>query len=185
MWLFFMLAWLGLLAVLAIFAQQAFGYDLARISASFSALPMPHRLTTGALLFMALSLIGATFFQTFRISHQDRSLRSLRKRLKRTREDVVVAHALQNHLDATVQHLIESDPREAVSSLQKKLTETEPRAVPQQGRNDSTDMQDQPAEIRRRQQDLRETVGKVAAERRAVEPVFTELRIVSVSSSGP
>lgn len=37
-------------------------------------------------------------------------------------------------------------------------------------------MHDQLAEIRRHQQALRETVGKVADQRRAVEPVFTEIR---------
>lgn len=89
---------------------------------------------------------------------------------------MVVAHVLQNHLDATVQHLIECDPRDAVSALHDKLGETERRALLQQGRNESADMHDQLAEIRRRQQDLRELVGKVAEQRRAVEPIFTEIR---------
>src|SRR6266702_3982663 len=172
MWLFFLVAWFALLAVIAVFAQQAFGYDVGHLPALFAGLPMPQRIATGALLAMALALIGAA---TLRLSRQDRRLQTLRDRLKKTREDVVVAHALQNHLDATVQHLIESDPREAVSALHDKLGETEQRALLQQGRNQSTDMHDQLAEIRRRQQGLREMVGKVAEQRRAVEPVFTEL----------
>lgn len=176
MWLFFVLVWLGLLAVIGVFAQQAFGYDFAHLSASFSALPLAQRYALGALSVMVLLLIGASVFQAYRLSRQDKSLKTLRDRLKNTREDVVVAHALQNHLDATVQHLIESDPREAVSSLEKKLSEIEQRAVLQQSRNQSTDMHDQLAEIRRRQQSLREMVGKVAAERRAIEPVFTEIK---------
>ena len=134
---------------------------------------MPQRIATGAILALGLALIGAS---AWRLSRQDRRLDTLRDRLKKTREDVVVAHALQNHLDATVQHLIESDPREAVSALHDKLGETEQRALLQQGRNESTDMHDQLAEIRRRQQGLREMVGKVAEQRRAVEPVFTEIR---------
>ncbi|MGY3394780.1 DNA repair exonuclease SbcCD ATPase subunit [Bradyrhizobium sp. USDA 3311] len=173
MWLFFLVAWFVLLAAIAIFAQQAFGYDVAHLPALFAGLPMPQRIATGALLAVALALIGAT---AFRVSRQDRRLVKLRDRLKKTREDVVVAHALQNHLDATVQHLIESDPREAVSTLHDKLGETEQRALLQQGRNESTDMHDQLAEIRRRQQGLREMVGKVAEQRRAVEPIFTEIR---------
>src|SRR6266702_3955702 len=173
MWLFFLVAWFVLLAAIAIFAQQAFDYDFGHLPALFSALPMPQRIAAGAMLAVALTLIG---FQAWRISRQDRRLSTLRDRLKKTREDVVVAHALQNHLDATVQHLIESDPREAVSALHDKLGETEQRALLQQGRNQSTDMHDQLAEIRRRQQGLREMVGKVAEQRRAVEPVFTELR---------
>ncbi|AWM00380.1 hypothetical protein [Bradyrhizobium amphicarpaeae] len=173
MWLFFLVAWVVLLAAIAFLAQQAFGYDIAHLPASFAALPMPQRIATGTIGTIALALIGAT---TWRLSRQDRRLDTLRDRLKKTREDVVVAHALQNHLDATVQHLIESDPREAVSALHDKLGETEQRALLQQGRNESTDMHDQLAEIRRRQQALREMVGKVADQRRAVEPVFTEIR---------
>ncbi|MCK1736957.1 hypothetical protein IVA79_24055 [Bradyrhizobium sp. 138] len=173
MWLFFLVAWLGLLAAVALLAQQALGYDIAHLPAWFAGLPVPQRIATGVIAALALALIGAS---AWRLSRQDRSLNTLRDRLKRTREDVVVAHALQNHLDATVQHLIESDPREAVSALHDKLGETEQRALLQQGRNQSTDMHDQLAEIRRRQQALREMVGKVADQRRAVEPVFTEIR---------
>lgn len=173
MWLFFLIAWFGLLAVIAVFTQQTFGYDVSHLPAWFAGLPVPQRIATGAILAVALALIGAT---AWRLSRQDRRLDTLRNRLKKTREDIVVAHALQNHLDATVQHLIESDPREAVSALHDKLGETEQRARHQQGRNESTDMHDQFAEIRRRQQALREMVGKVADQRRAVEPVFTEIR---------
>jgi DNA repair exonuclease SbcCD ATPase subunit len=173
MWLFFLVAWFVLLAAIAIFAQQALGYDAGHLPAWFGGLPVPQRIATGAILALALALIGAS---AWRLSRQDRRLDTLRDRLRKTREDVVVAHALQNHLDATVQHLIESDPREAVSALYDKLGETEQRALLQQGRNQSTDMHDQLAEIRRRQQGLRDMVGKVAEQRRAVEPVFTEIR---------
>ncbi|MCK1651075.1 hypothetical protein IVA88_06410 [Bradyrhizobium sp. 149] len=173
MWLVFLFAWFVLLAAIAIFAQQAFGYDVGHLPAWFGGLPVPQRVATGAILALALALIGAS---AWRLSRQDRRLDNLRDRLKKTREDVVVAHALQNHLDATVQHLIESDPREAVSALHDKLGETERRALLQKGRNESTDMHDQLAEIRRRQQELRDMVGKVAEQRRAVEPVFTEIR---------
>ena len=173
MWLFFLVAWVVLLAAIAFLAPQAFGYDITHLPAVFTGLPMPQRIAAGAILVVGLALISAA---TWRLSRQDRSLKTLRDRLKKTREDVVVAHALQNHLDATVQHLIESDPREAVSALHDKLGETEQRALLQQGRNQSTDMHDQLAEIRRRQQGLREMVGKVAEQRRAVEPVFTEIR---------
>ncbi|MDA9492169.1 hypothetical protein [Bradyrhizobium sp. CCBAU 11361] len=173
MWLFFLVAWFVLLAAIVLLVQQAFGYDLTHLPALLAGLPMSQRIATGALPAVALALIGAT---AWRLSRQDRRLGTLRDRLKKTREDVVAAHALQNHLDATVQHLIESDPREAVSALHDKLGETEQRARLQHGRNESTDMHDQLAEIRRRQQGLREMVGKVAEQRRAVEPVFTEIR---------
>ena len=176
MWQLFLLAWSGLLAVVAIFALQAFGYDFARISALYSALPANQRLATGAIAFMAISLIAATIVLAGRLSRQQGQLRLLRDRLKGTREDIVVAHALQNHFDAALQHLVDSDPEQAISSIQKRLADTEQQATSQAGRTEATDMQDQLGEIRRRQKHLRETVGEVAEKRRAIEPVFAELR---------
>lgn len=176
MWQLIVLAWLGILAAIAIFAQQVFGYDFARISALYSALPVNQRLATGAIAFMAISLIGAAIWLAGRTSRQDRQLRFLRDRLKGTRQDIVVAHALQNHFDAAVQHLIDSDPEAAISSLEKKLAGTEQQAISQHGRTEGTDIPDQLDDIRRRQQDIREKIGVVAEKRRAIEPVFAELR---------
>ena len=176
MWLFFVLAWVGLLVVIALFAQQAFGYDFARMSALYSALPAMQRLATGAIDFMAISLIGATIVQAYRIARQERNLNLLRGRLKGFRQDAVVAHDSQNHFDTAVQHLVDSDPEEAIASLQQKLTDTEQRAVLQRSRNEAADMPDRLDDIRRRQLALREMVGAVAEKRRVMEPVFGELR---------
>jgi len=176
MWLFFVLFWLGLLAVLAVVTQQAFGYDFARIPALFHALPPTQRFVTGALVFMILSLIAATIFQAYRITHQHRNLKSLRERIKGARHDTVVALGSQDHFDAAVQHLVDSDPEEAIASVEKRLIDTEQRAVLQHSHNEAADLADRVEEIRRRQHALREMVGAVADKRRTMEPVFGELR---------
>ncbi|MGM3293790.1 hypothetical protein, partial [Escherichia coli] len=87
MWLFFLVAWFVLLAAIAIFVQQAFGYDVAHLPAWFAGLPMPQRITIGAIVAIGLALIVAS---VWRLSRQDRRLDRLRERLKKTREDVVV-----------------------------------------------------------------------------------------------
>src|SRR3984957_16990959 len=176
MWLLFVVVWLGLLAVTAVFAEQAFGYDFTWISTHFAALPVGQRLVTGTVVAMAILLIGASMYQAIRLSRQEANLRLLRGRLKGARDDIVVAQGLQSHFDAVVEHLTESTPQEAISLLQKKLTDTEQRAALQQSRNDAADVQDQLDDIRRRQQALRETIGVVAEKRRVIEPVFAEIR---------
>lgn len=176
MWLLFVLAWLGVLAVVAVVAQQVFGYDSAHISALLLGLSPAQRLVAGAIAAMALSLIGASIFLAQRLSKQEGNLKLLRDRLKGAREDMVVAHGLQNHFDEVVQHLVESSPQEAISALQKRLTETERGVALQQSINEATDIQEQLDEIRRRQQVLRETVGEVAEKRRITEPVFAEIK---------
>jgi DNA repair exonuclease SbcCD ATPase subunit len=175
MWQLFMLVWLGLLAVLAVIAQQAFGYDSAKISALFLGLPIAERIVAGIVAVLALLLIGASIFWVRKITLQDKTLNRLRDRLKGAREGIVVAQGLQGHFDEVVQHL-ESSPQEAISSIQKKLGDAERRAALQQSRNDAADVKDQLDDIRRRQQALRETIGVVAEKRRVMEPVFAEIR---------
>ena len=167
MW-FPIVAWIVLLSASAFFLHATLGLDLAQISA----LPGPQRFAIGAIIFTTLSLIGSSGWQAYSLARQNKLLRD---RLKGLRQGTVVAHGSQNHFDAAVQHLIDSDPEEAISSLQAKLADTEQRAALQLGRSESVDMQDRLDDIRRRQQALRETIGVVAEKRRVIEPVFGEL----------
>jgi len=176
MWLVFVFAWVCFLALIAVVAQQAFGYDLGRISSHFLELPQAQRWAAGFIVVMAISLIGTSIFLSLRMSRQGESLKLLRARLKSARDDMVVAHGLQNHFDGVVQHLVDSTPQEAVAALQKRLTETEQKVALQQSQNEATDIEEQLDDIRRRQQALRETVGEVAEKRRVTEPVFAEIK---------
>jgi chromosome segregation ATPase len=121
-------------------------------------------------------LIGTSIFLSLRMSRQGESLRMLRARLKSAREDMVVAHGLQNHFDGVVQHLVDSTPQEAIAALQQRLTATEQKVALQQSQDVATDIEEQLDDIRRRQQALRETVGEVAEKRRVTEPVFAEIK---------
>ena len=168
MW-FPIVAWIVLLSASAFFLHATLGLDLAQISA----LPGPQRFAIGAIMFTTLSLIGSSGWQAYSLARQNRLLRD---RLKGLRQGTVVAHGSQNQFDAAVQHLIDSDPEEAISSLQAQLADTEQRAALQLGQSESVDMRDRLDDIRRRQQALRETIGVVAEKRRVIEPVFGELK---------
>ncbi len=100
----------------------------------------------------------------------------MRDRLKGLRQDTLTAHETQTQFDTGVQHLIDSDPQEAIASIEKALVETEQRAVLAHGQSESVDMRDRLDDIRRRQKVLRETIGVVAEKRRVTEPVFGELK---------
>jgi DNA repair exonuclease SbcCD ATPase subunit len=176
MWLLFVFAWVCFLVLIAVVAQQGFGYDLGRLSAHFFELPQGQRWAAGFIVVMAIGLIGTSIFLSRRMSRQDESLRLLRARLKSARDDMVVAHGLQNHFDGVVQHLVDSTPQDAIAELQKRLVETEQKVALQQSQNEATDIEEQLDDIRRRQQTLRETVGEVAERRRVTEPVFAEIK---------
>jgi chromosome segregation ATPase len=168
MW-FPVVAWLVLLGASAFFLHATLGLDLAQIKA----LPGPQRIAIGAIIFTTLSLIGSSVWQTYSLARRNKLLRD---RLKGFRQGTVVALGSQTQLDTAVQHLVDSDPEEAIASLQKTLNETEQRAALQQGRSESVDMHDRLDDIRRRQQALREMIGEVGEKRRVIEPVFGELK---------
>jgi chromosome segregation ATPase len=162
-----------LVSAAAFFAGATLRLDPAQISIQFAALPGPQRFALGAIIFTTLSLIGSSVWQAYSLARQNKLLRD---RLKGLRQGTLAAQGSQNQFDAAVQNLVDNDPEEAIATLQKAVTDTEQRAILQQGRSESVDMQDRLQEIRRRQQALRETIGVVAEKRRVIEPVFGEMK---------
>ncbi len=172
MW-FPIVAWIVLVSAAAFFAGATLELDPAQITVHFAALPGPQRFALGAILFTTLSLIGSSVWQAYSLARQNSLLRD---RLKGLRKDTLVAHGSQNQFDTAVQNLADSDPEEAIASLEQAVPVTEQRTAMQRGRGESVDMRDRLDDIRRRQQALREMIGEVAEKRRVIEPVFSELR---------
>ena len=169
-------AWLVLLAATAILAELAFHFDLARVPAAFQGLAPSQQVAAILIGLMVLSLAAFALWQSYRIARQERDYRTLRGGIAGAQKTLAVVATSQKDFDAAVQHLTTSDPEEALSALQKQIAETEARAAVQRGRNHAVDMQERLDEIRRRQQVLREQIGEVAEKRRAIEPVFEELK---------
>ena len=172
MW-FPIVAWIVLVGAAAFFAGATLDLSPSQISIHFAALPGPQRFALGAIMFTTLALIGSSVWQAFSLARQNKMLRD---RLKGLRQDTLTAHETQTQFDTGVQHLIDSDPQEAIASIEKALVETEQRAVLAHGQSESVDMRDRLDDIRRRQKVLRETIGVVAEKRRVTEPVFGELK---------
>jgi chromosome segregation ATPase len=172
MW-FPIVAWIVLVSAAAFFAGATLDLSPSQISIHFAALPGPQRFALGAILFTTLALIGSSVWQAFSLARQNKLLRD---RLKGLRQDTLTAHETQTQFDTGIQHLVDSDPEEAIASIHKALTDTEQRAVLAHGQSESVDMRDRLDDIRRRQQALREAIGTVAEKRRVIEPVFGELK---------
>src|SRR5262249_18413695 len=125
-------AWLVLLAATAVLAALAFQFDLAHIVAGFLALAPPQQAAIGLVILMAAALMAFTLWQSWRLARQGASWHGGRGGLRRS---IVVAGAAQKDFDAAVQHLLSSDPEEAVSTLDEQVTEAEARSATQRGRN--------------------------------------------------
>ena len=62
MWLLFVFAWVCFLALIAVVAQQGFGYDLGRLTTHFFELPAGQRWAAATIVVMAVALIGTSIF---------------------------------------------------------------------------------------------------------------------------
>jgi len=136
MW-FPIVAWIVLVSAAAFFAGATLNLSPSQISIHFAALPGPQRFALGAILFTTLALIGSSVWQAFGLARQNKLLRD---RLKGLRQDTLTAHETQTQFDTGIQHLLDSNPEEAIASIDKALTESEQRAVVAHGRNESVDM---------------------------------------------
>jgi chromosome segregation ATPase len=172
MW-FPVVAWIVLFSASAFFAGATLGLDPRQISIQLSSLPAPQRFALGAIILTTLSLIGSSVWQAYSLARQNKLLRD---RLRGLRQEALTAHDSQKHFDGAVQHLLDTDPEVAITSIQKTLSDTEQRVAEQRSRIESVDLNERLDEIRRRQQALREAVGAVSERRRVVEPVFGELK---------
>ena len=172
----FVLAWIALLVVVAIFAQQTLEIDVARVAAALSALPFLQQFMVGVIAFMLLWLVGSAIWQAQRLARQDGELKLLHQRIDSFRNATIVAGEGQHDVETAVRHLISSDPVESISLLQKRFADAEKKTALQASRNVSADMNERLEEIRHGQQELRKQLAEVIEKRRTIEPVFGELK---------
>ena len=170
------IAWIALLVVSAILAQQTLHLDLAQLPAHFVALPVLQQVFLILVIILAAYLMASAIRQSSRLARYARRLEILSKRLNSVREAASAAEGSQQNLSSAAEHLVASDPENAIAALQLRLTEAEQKTAAQKGRNEAVDMNARLDDIRRRQQALRSQLGDVTEQRRAIAPVFDELR---------
>src|SRR5258708_16825014 len=83
---------------------------------------------------------------------------------------------IQHSLDSAVEHMVATDPDNALLSLHQRVTKAELLTATHRSRSGAADLDQRLADIRRRQQTLREQLGEVTEARRTIAPGFDELR---------
>jgi chromosome segregation ATPase len=175
MWLV-ILAWIVLLGAAALFAQQAFGFNLDEAPRLFLALPAPQQVTFGIAAILALFLIVFSVWQSEVLTRRTKVFKSLQRSVDGLRNETARADDVQRNFEAAGEHLNTIDPVDVITSLQTRLTESEQRVAFQKSRNESVDLRERLQDIRLRQQALRKQIGEVGETRRTIEPVFGELK---------
>ena len=175
MWVL-ILAWLALLGVGAILAQQFLGFNLDEAAGLFLALPPPQQAIFGFCAVLVLFLIAASVWQAAGSAQRTSTVKTLQRNLGNLEQAVLQIDGEQKNLDAAGEHLTKSDPEQALATLQTRVADTEGRAALQKSRNDSVDLQVRLEGLRQRQHALRKQLGEVADQRRLIDPVFGELK---------
>lgn len=170
------LAWIVLLGAAAIFAQQTFGFNLDEAAKQFLLLPAAEKLTAGIIAAAGLFLLGASVWQSGRLAQRNKSVASLQTNLEGIQKATAQLDEVQRGFDGAGESLDKSEPVATVASLYKRVAEAEQRAAFHQGQNESVDLKQRLDELRQRQLLLRKQLGEVADKRRAIEPVFGELK---------
>jgi chromosome segregation ATPase len=175
MWVL-IVAWLALLGAAAIAAQQVLGFHLDETVKVFLALPPAQQVMIGVFAVLMLFVAVASVWQAAGTARRNSVVRTLRRSLSGIRKDIEQTDEAQRGFDAAGESLANSEPVEAIASLQKRLSAAELRTAFQKSRNESVDLHEQLEELRQRQQTLRKLIGEVADKRRVIEPVFGELK---------
>src|SRR5438477_11706718 len=156
--------WLPLiiLVVLAlIFADQTFHLNWSQAPAAFLALPLLQQVIIGAVVVLALYLIGHSIWQAARVERRARDLEGLKKRLDSLVDVVARSNETQANLNSAVEHVVATDPEHTMMTLHQKVTPDALLTAQQQGLNAAVDLDARVDDIRRRQKVLREQLGEV------------------------
>ena len=148
------------------------GYQPATLAALFFSLPVAQQISWLIVCLAPLAFLAAALFQRSRVVEQRRGLDILETRLR----EVVGLEEAQKVTDEAAQYLVQSDPEQAISTLQGRISQTDQAIQIHQHHNDSGDMLSRIEEMRQQQQELRGKLGEVIAKRRSIETLFAQLQ---------
>jgi chromosome segregation ATPase len=172
----FILCSIALLVFAASTMFLSLGYHPATLAALFFSLPIAQQISWLIVCLVPLAFVAAALFQHSRLVEQRRALDILETRLRGVRQEVVGLEEVQKVADQGAQYLVQSDPEQAISTLQGRISHTDQAIQVHQHYNDSGDMLSRIEEMRQQQQELRGKLGEVIAKRRSIETLFAQLQ---------
>ena len=168
----FILCSIALLVLAVSTMFLSLGYQPAILVALFFSLPIAQQISWLIVCLAALAFVAAALFQQSRLIEQRRALDILETRLR----EVVGLEEAQKVTDEAAQYLVQSDPEQAIRSLQGRISQTDQAIQVHQHYNYNGDMLSRIEEMRQQQQELRGKLGEVIAKRRSIETLFVELQ---------
>lgn len=164
---------LFVLAVLVVLLTH--GEDLAALSSAFLAAPLLDEVAWAVIVLVPLVVLPCAVWLCDTLMRQRQAAQALALRLDGVRQGVKELAKTQIGAEATIQHLVRTDPEDAIGVMRQRLSEAERIADVQQGRNDFADLETRVHALGVQQQTLRDRLTPVLEQRRAIERHFLEL----------
>ena len=168
----FILCSIALLVLAVSTMFLSLGYQPAILVALFFSLPIAQQISWLIVCLVPLAFVAAALFQQSRLVEQRRALDMLEMRLR----EVMGLEEAQKVTDEAAQYLVQSDPEQAIRTLQGRISQTDQTIQVHQHHNYNGDMLSRIEEMREQQRELRGKLGEVIAKRRSIETLFVELQ---------
>ena len=166
---------IGLIIIGLIFALNLTEFDSLAAVATFLKLPIWQRLAWLVVALASLCLIAGTIWQSHQLAVQAKTIDASAKRFHGLYEKVDTLSLAQQQADQAVQHLVTNGSKQVVDGLAQQLAEGEQRALAQITYYSAVDLGNRIADIRQRQEPLRERLAALVEKRQALDAVFMDL----------
>lgn len=151
------------------------GSEVAALFDAFRSESAVHKLAWIVILLVPLVLLPSAVWLTDTLVRQRKAADALTLRLDGARQGVKELAKSQVDAEAAVHHLARTDPEDAISAMQHRLTEAGRFALVQQNRNEIGDLNSRVDDIRSQQEALKQRLAPVLEKRRSIEQLFVEL----------
>jgi chromosome segregation ATPase len=151
------------------------GPEMAALIDAFRSKPLQQETAWAVIVLVPLVMLLTAVWLSDTLVRQRKAAKALELRLDGVRQGVKELTKSQVDAEASVHHLVRTDPEDAIAALQRRLAEADRFAQVQQSRNETGDLKSRVANIRAQQQALQERLVPVLDTRRSIEQLFAEL----------
>ena len=133
-----------------------------------------HRKLRGLLVAASLLLLSLALWQSEMLLRQRKIAQTLEHRLRGVGQIVDQLEEAQSDPDFAAKYLLRTDPADAISAVEERLTSAEEAVQSQDLRNEAGDLQARMEDVRERQKALMAKLGTTLEKRHAIEKSFSD-----------
>jgi uncharacterized protein YhaN len=165
----------GAVVVLAFaLAFIIWNFNLDVLVEAFLSQPTPQKVAWIVTVAASLLLLGLALWQSEMLLRQRKIAQTLEHRLRGVGQIVDQLEEAQSDPDFAAKYLLRTDPADAISAVEERLTSAEEVVQSQDLRNQAGDLQARMEDVRERQKALMAKLGTTLEKRHTIEKSFSD-----------